>query len=331
MKNALVKRILLILAALIVIAAASGCRVSVSWLAGEHKALTQGNRYLTESEVRVIALEYKARFERYYKDLLSETFWSREVREGVTCEDFIKDRYILEEARALLYLNARAEEEGLTLTDARKEAIHELSTAFYSELSEDERAYLDSGASTVEKVLLFYETAAEEIEKLAEGKHLEVSDEESRVIDVSVLHVKDEETAALLRERVIKGENFATVARANTLDAKIQYSVSREDLLPEIADALFSLKESEISEVMPIAGEYYVFRVDSAYNVLLSSAGKRNLLAARRYENWEPLYREYLQDHPEKLNMSFWNALKLDLSGDFTDHRLFERLSGTSL
>lgn len=297
----------------------SSCLASVSWLTNEKKALIQGRDYLTESEMRIIALEYKSRFEHYYRDLLTESFWEIEVVSGYTYEDYVKDYYILEEAEALLYLNAIAKERNVVLTDVRKEAVRNKAEAYMKSLSDDEKTFLNGvTAEDAEQLLLYYESAFEMIRVLSEGKKLEVSDEESRVVDIQVIRVEDRTSAEMLHERIVNGENFATVARAASLDARIDYSVSREDLSPEIAKIVFMLNDAEETDVIEYGGSFYLIRLVSSVNVLLSSNNRKNLLAARRYENWADEYDRYLKDHPETLSTDFWRSLKLNDNGAYT-------------
>ena len=105
------RKLALFLMLLLTVLPLGGCRTEWVWSFGEKVALSNGKSGLTENEIRVIALEYKCLFESYYKELLGESFWEREVFEGESYEAYIKSEYILEEARALLYLNTVSAEQ----------------------------------------------------------------------------------------------------------------------------------------------------------------------------------------------------------------------------
>ena len=314
---------------LIAVLTLSGCRTEWVWSFGEKVALTNGRNGLTENEIRVIALEYKCLFESYYKELLGEQFWDREVFEGETYEDYIKSEYILEEARALLYLNSVSDERNVSLTDSEREKIRTEARAYYDGyLTDDEKQFIRSDRDMLEQVLLKYALASKVVSDLVKDGKLEVSDEESRVSDVMVIRVVSRELADELSDRILNGENFATLAAMYSEDPEIEYSVSRSDLNDEIRDVIFALKDGEISQVIEYEGNYYLFRNVNSYNVLLSNKEKTNLMAARRYENWNALYEAFMKEHEEKIQLSFWNALRLNEPGDYTYRKsLFSCLS----
>ena len=323
------RKLALFLVFILTVLSLSGCRTEWVWSFGEKVALSNGKSGLTENEIRVIALEYKCLFESYYKELLGETFWDREVFEGESYEAYIKSEYILEEARALLYLNTISDERNVSLTDSEREKIRTEARAYYdSSLTEDEKAFIRSDHDTLESVLIKYAVASKVVSDLVKDGSLEVSDEESRVSDVMVIRVKSRELAEELSSRIQNGENFATLASMYSEDPEIDYSVSRSDLNDEIRDVIFSLKDGEISPVIEYGQDFFIFRNVNPYNILLSNKEKTNLMAARRYENWNAMFESFMKEHEEKIELSFWNALRLNEPGDFTYRKsLFSCLS----
>ena len=311
------KRLFVLLLALLCLSVLPGCRAEWSWSFGGKKALSAGSAGLSETEVRIIALEYKCLFESYYKSLLGDRFWDRPVSDNETYEDYVKSEYILEEARALLYLNEVAKEKKIALSDAETETLRQGASRYYLSLTQDEIDYIKASEENVFEVLKRYALAEKAVTQLIADQKLEVSDEESRVMDVMMIRVLDREFAEDLHERIENGENFATIARSCSLDTVIEYSFARSELVDEMRGILFSLKDGEISDVIAYKGNYYIFRNVSSYNLILSNKEKGNLLAARRYESWESRFRAFAEENEEKISFSFWNGLSLGVSGDF--------------
>ena len=316
-----IKTALIVLASALLLQAA-GCGLSFSWVGRDRKALVQGDLYLTEGEMRVIALEYKTLFESYYEELFSDSFWTEEVDENMTFEEYVKSYYILEESTALLYLCGVAEERSLSVTDAAREDLSQKAESYFSSLTEDEKRFLSCGSETVRDVLIMYETAFLGVESLLSGSRIEVSEEDGRVVDIELIRTTDAETAEALHERIENGENFLTIAKANTVERETSYSVSREELAPEIASVVFSMKAGETSGVIPYGGGYYIFRVLNYNNSLLSVKNRKNLIAVRRYEGWSGEYEAYRSEHPARLSETFFDSLTLSSEGDFRLHSL---------
>ena len=296
----------------------SGCGTEWSWSLSDGRVLTMGKESLSENELRVLALEYKELFESYYGDLLGPEFWTMPVSKDRTFEEYVKTEYVLEEARVLLFLGAVAKERGIVLTNAEEEEIRSAAERFYGELTEDEKKFLNRDPECISKVLLRYASAIRAVTVLIDNEKVEVSDEESRVMDVMVIRLSDEEHAEELLARLRSGENFAAAAKAESENSRIEYSFSRSDLKDPVSRVLFVLKEGEISEVFSYGGSYYIFRNVSSYDALLSCQEKSNLLAVRRHDGWKDLYLAYVSEHEEKIRYSVWDRISLASQGAFS-------------
>ncbi|MBO4411389.1 MAG: peptidylprolyl isomerase [Lachnospiraceae bacterium] len=319
----MVKRVGSFFVLIVLVLTLSACQADWSWTFGEQKLLTMGKLGLTEKEMRVIALEYKCLFESYYKELLGEEFWDREVEEGETFEDYVKSEYVLVESRALLYLNQVASERLLKLNDTESEEVHRRAEAYFGQMTPDEREYFVSDVQAVERVMTLYELASKAVNEMLKDQSFEISDEESRVMDVMVIRVSDKALAEELHERIQNGENFATLAKNYSTDSRVLYSLARSELRTEFRSILFALKNGEVSEVLSYQGEYYLIRNVNSFNLLLSNKEKVNLLAAKRYENWDLAFESFIRENEEKINLKAWEELRLKLAGDYPYYSLF--------
>ncbi len=307
-----------------ILLALSSCTFpTVNWIIGRTEVISMGQEVLTEKEVRLIALQYKTEFEHIYHDLFQEAFWDMEVSDGVTFETYVKEAYIFEECRKLLYLSQEAGKLGITLTVSEEEQIEARADAYMNALSEDALAFSKTDRKTVISVLSLYQTGSKVIEALISDKRLEVSDEESRIADIGVIRLSSEETARAVYERLKNGEDFRSVAEETTTDPVISYSVSKTDVVPELASVLFSMTDNELSGIIRAGDAYYIIRMDQSYNTLLSLNNQRNLVARKRYAAWAEGYEDAEKEMPVKRNKAAFDEIRLNVPGDFPYVSLF--------
>ena len=309
------KRILTILLACALICV-SGC-VHLDFTLGHHIAVSSGGIRITEEELRLIALQYKTENESYYKPLFGMDFWQMKVTEDLTYEEYIREYYIFNECRAILCLLEIADEQGISLTGAEKEEASAAAEAYFQALTEDAKTFTGADAGDAEELFRAYMIAGKTVEKLIEGKKLEVSDEESRVADFAIIRLGSQKEAEEILARYQAGESFLTLAKENSLDEKIEYTASREDLLPAAADIVFSMSSGDISDIILAGDSYFIIYLENSYDTLLSLNHKRNLLAERRFEGWKDVYEEYLSGSELKRDNRMFQALSLSEDGDF--------------
>ena len=303
-----------------------GC-IPLDFTLGHHIAVSSGGNQLTEEELRLIALQYKTENESYYKPLLGIDFWQMNVTKDMTYEEYIREYYIFSECRAVLLLLKVAQEQGITLTGLENEQAESAANAYYAALTEDERSF--TGAAEADALDLFraYMIAGKTVEKLIEGKKLEVSDEESRVVDLGVIRLATQKKAEEIYGRIKAGESFRTLANEYSLDDKTEYTASREELLPSVADIVFSMSNGDISDIISCNGSYFILYLENSYDMLLSLNHKRNLLAERRFDGWEELYEEYLKGSDLKRDNRMFDQLSLSQDGDFPYIDMFKFLN----
>ncbi len=322
------KKRLLIFSIIIAVLFTSCAKTKVLFRFSEKGILSAGSLVLTESEVRLIALSYGSRYDKYYRSMFEGNFWETEVSEGFTFEDYVKEYAVYAEGKALLYLSLLAEEMNLSLNADQEEKAEAAAEKYFSSLNENDLQFTGATLSSVRSLMKRYLLSELVVGKLSEGKDSGISDEEARVIDVEVLHVRSEEEAETLLSRVKRGENFSLLANENTVDEKVAYSLSREDLLPEVRELLFGMQENQISKIVEIGSEYFIFRLDSAYNTILSENEKKNLTAVKKFRLWGDAYQELSEEKPIALSHVLWDGIHFsDYEGEM-DADLFSYLPG---
>ena len=324
------RKLLAFLILFVLIGTAACERPAVNFRRGDVIVLSDGERHLTEPEVLLVALEYKCRFESYYRDLIGEDFWDTELRDGVRFDEYVREYYIFAECRALIVLSEMAFSDGLKLSASEEETLEKAAARYYEGLGEKERAYTKADADDVFRLLSKYALAEKEITLLKKnGGQLDVSFEESRVADIQLIAVDTRSLADEVERRIQEGENFMTLATTYSIEERISYSVAKGDLKPALNAAVFKMREGEVSEVIPCADRYYIIRLSNSYNTLLSGNNKTNLLASRAYDSWREPFEDALRTRNIKRDNRFFRELPLKTEERLDSNALFSYLKVT--
>ncbi len=304
----------------------SGCNLRVNWVPGREVLISSDNVELTGAEVRILSLAYKTEFESIYSDLLGDSFWDTEVSSEMSYEDYIKEYFVFRECRALIYLEEQARSENLSLSDIEEELISDTAKAVYEKMSADDHAYTRASENDMARLMRHYYIAIREVSRLSPDE-ASVSDEESRVADFSVIRLSSRADAEAVMERMSQGESFTKLASECTIDRETVYSAAKGELIPELDEAVFSMKDGETSDIIEAAGSFFIIRLNSSYNLLLSLNNKRNIIANRTFGGWSDFYREQEDKVILRRNKLLWEEIRLNTEGDYTDFGFFEALS----
>jgi len=124
----------------------------------------------------------------------------------------------------------------------------------------------------------------------------------------------EEETKAIivaLREKIMKGADFATVAKESSEEAETAAkggdlgTVQRGQLPPNIEKAVFSLKAGEVSQPVPEATGFFLFKMEDLRNTTLEEATPKirdTLIAAAAEHVLEKVRAEF----PVKFNDNYF-------------------------
>ena len=304
----------------------TGCSARVNWIPGREVLISSDNVELTGAEVRILSLAYKTEFESVYSELLGDDFWHTEVAPGMRYEDYIKEYFVYRECRALIYLEEQAGSGNLSLSDVEEERIRDCAKAVYGKMSETDLSYTRASEKDLRNLMRHYYIAVRELRRIS-PEEVSVSDEESRVADFSVIRLRSREDAEEVLERMAHGESFTQLASECTIDRQTAYSAAKGELIPELDEAVFSMKNGETSDIIEAGGSFYIVRLNSSYNLLLSVNNKRNIIAERTFLGWSDFYKEQEQKIVLRRNAKLWDEIRLDAEGDFSDFGFFEALS----
>jgi len=297
-------------------------KIKVSF-ADERVVFSAGDVELNDAQVRLIALQAVSNFTKFYRSLLGEDFFEKEISEGVTFEEYVREYFMMRECEALLLLNKSADETQKKLSDVQRENLEKSAKSTYETLNKAQLELTGAKEEDVYQLLYFYLVAERVIESNIDEKKIEVSDEESRVMDISVIHMKNYTEALKVESRLENGENFVTVAKESTVDKVLTYSVSRSDLVESMQTELFSMSTGDISKVLEVDKEYYIVRIDNSYNKTLSNQYKNNMIATRSYSGWENLLKSLKNTYSVKISYEYYNKIPMKNDGYVTDFDLF--------
>ena len=282
----------------------TGCknRISINTSLGDSYLFAIGSHEFKLSAAKIIMMDFKCRYENNYVNISGEDFWKKEVEDGQTFAEFVKNQYIFDELKNLEALNLLAKKYKLSLTSSEIKSAEEAGEEYVEALNEAERNFSDATKESAITMMKKYALAQKTIDYLSADINTEISKNEARVVTIQEISVASEEVANSLKERIDKGEDFTSIARENSQDSEIESNVARGDLAEELEDSVFALESGEVSEVLSYEGNYYIIKCMNDYDEELSAANQEKILEQRIYESWHGEVESYLQEEGINLN-----------------------------
>ncbi len=261
-----------------------------------------------------------------YQSVFGPEVWSlpvsgeREDNYGAYFVDKMKE--FLQDIRTLDLL---AEEKGIAPGSADMERLRQLTTEFYSGLTEDDFALMrNCTEQDVLTMYISYFTACQTAEYLLQGVDTEVPDADAKVIEVQQIVVSDQAQADQLWQEVnVEGANFAYYARQSSEDPDITLTLAKSEKDDLLYQTAFSLEENEISDVFEQDGRYYILKCTNAYDQKATQARKEKLESAIRSTAFRNSYEEYADQHIIRFREDFWDSIDLSEYPDSTANNFF--------
>ena len=261
-----------------------------------------------------------------YQSVFGTEVWSlpvsgeREDSYGAYFVDKMKE--FLQDIRTLDLL---AEEKGIAPGSADMERLRQLTTEFYSGLTEDDFALMrNCTEQDVLTMYISYFTACQTAEYLLQGVDTEVPDADAKVIEVQQIVVSDQAQADQLWQEVnVEGANFAYYARQSSEDPDITLTLAKSEKDDLLYQTAFSLEENEISDVFEQDGRYYILKCTNAYDQKATQERKEKLESAIRSTTFRNSYQEYADQHIIRFREDFWDSIDLSEYPDSTANNFF--------
>lgn len=298
--------------------------------AGELIALVGDIRvYYNEAMVYLKSVQ-----DKYEKDY-GKDIWNVDIfGDGKTFGEHIKDE-VIKQITEIKVICDKAEQEGIYLTEEEKADAASYAAEHFAGLSDaDIDRYLVSRE-------LLEQVYSENIlaEKVFETKTIDVDtnvpDLTARQITVQHILIYgtelDEEgnrkplpfeqresayeKINLLLERARNGEDFYSLAEANSEDDVIEYTFGRGGGPDKFSDAFeqaaFNLKTGEISDVITTDYGWHIIYCVTDFNEDATTQVKENIIEERRTKLFADLYEQWSADYDVVINSDVWDAISL--------------------
>ena len=260
---------------------------------------------------------YLCNYQNIYGNEYGVNLWEHDfgaMHEEDTLESYVKN-VTLSELANIICMNLLAEEKGLELTDAELALAEDAADEYYSSLSKEETAYMGIDKNDLQEFYRRYAIAEKLYSTLTQGVNEEVSDDEARVIRVLQICVKSADDAREVQEKLENGDDFASVASNYNEATTIETTMKRGDYPSEVDLIAFNLDNNEQSDMITTSEGYYFIKCLSKYEEDLTEQNKISIIAQRQKQQFDDVFREFVEASEFQLNEEIWDDIDIDTTG----------------
>lgn len=276
--------------------------------------------YTIPQAMIVVATE-RNRYEAVYTDRI----WNVKMdEEGTTFETYLLEQIksFLEEMRTVTMM---AKERGIRLNGAEMETISRLTDDYYKRLTQEDIDYMGIRKEDVQWMYEEYCLANKMVTETTKDMDLEVSDSEAKVIGLEQIEVWNEETAELVSRKVREeGADFAAIAAEYSLNPDLKRRLGRGEEEEALENAVFALKEGEISGVIQVGPAYYIVKCTNEYDVDATRERKKALEIEKKDQVFRQIYNEYTEENPVDFGEGMWKSLEFSGGDGCTTTNFFQ-------
>jgi len=265
---------------------------------------------------------YLANYQNIYGEAYTLDLWEHDFGDE-SLEEYVKT-ITLNKLVTVACMTQLAGQQGLALTEEDEANILEAASAYYDSLTEKDKGYLNVSEVEIAEYYRHYVLAQKVYYYLTGEINGEVSDDEARVMEVMQIYVTDPEDAAIVREKLQNGEDFASVANMYNELPSIQANICRDDLPEEAELVAFRLDNNEVSEVIAVENGYYFIKCLDKYNEALTEANKVTIVEKREKEAFDDVYNEFVESLTSYINEDVWETLKVDSTSEVVTDSFFD-------
>ncbi len=261
-----------------------------------------------------------------YSDVYGKEIW--DVAIGDTGETF--QSHLLGEIRSFLQelktMNHLADEHEIELTSQDKEQLKQLAAEYFSSLSEDDITYMGITEDDVYYMYEQYHRANKLVSELTQDVNLEISDSEAKVISVQEIKLNDAETARSVYEQAVaEGADFASIARANSIDSEIDKQVGRNERSKTYEDIVFGLQAGDVSEpIQESEQDYIIVKCINDYDEAATLERKQRLSLQRKNQAFKQIYDTYAAGHTVDVQSELWEQISFSEEDRSTTTNFFK-------
>lgn len=285
---------------------------------------------------------YLTTVQNQYEAVYGDAIWNMSP-DGESLELQIKEMVLAKVAQVTV-MNLMAEEDGVTLNADEEAKVNEASTNFYSSLTEAEINALDINEDVVKNAYRKYALAEKFYKDAISNVSTEVSDDEARKVTVMAImfktYTEDAEgkktkfseralmetldKAKKVREQAISGEvDFESLALTYSNEDVITYSFGRGESSSIVEEAVFSLGNGDISEIVETDYGYSIFKCVSNFDIEETALNKAAIIEARKSKAFGDKYESFLKVITKSLNKKLYDSIGLIKDENVTTSSFF--------
>lgn len=292
--------------------------------------LTVGSLEATYEEILIYMQSQKQEIETLY----GSDIWSYQLDDqGITYGDKLKDQ-VLEEIVYIKTICAQADSLEIALSEDEVMDVLGYTADFLSNFTSDDLKYYGITEDTVRKIYEENVLANKIYERLTLNVNTDVSDEEVRHVILWYLLIakytydedgnrvdyteeeliEQKKRAEEIYERAAE-EDFYILARENSSDEdEIEIVVGRGEMKPEFEEAVFVLKENEITEILEDETGYFIFYCKSEMDKGAAAEAKEKIIVERQNSAFYINYNAWLAETEIIIQEELWD--KINFSDD---------------
>lgn len=294
--------------------------------AAEGALMVVGNESISYEE----AFAYIYMLKQQYEPGMSEDIWSFQVEDGVTFEDYAKEK-IVNELTQLKIICQEAEKLEIALDEDEVQEAKNMASRFMETVStEDATEYgltEELMASVYEDHILaqkVYEISTNEVDT-------NISDEEAKQITVQYLMVMtkgtdkngqkvdmtaEEKKAAkkkaksLYKKAKDLDSSFYAFADTNTDANEVEITFGKSDMPEDFGEAAMDLKTEEMSKLIKGRNGYYIVYCVSDFDEEATIAKKEETIAKQQDEMFRQKYAEWSENKKLIISTALWDEIE---------------------
>lgn len=270
-----------------------------------------GDNNVTVTEYSLVLLEIQRQYESYYQEILGEDIWTREIEDGTTFAQYVKEDIVLDELVTLEALQIVAEELNITLTETEQADVKQAAEEYMATAGKETISYCRSNQELVQMLMEKYLIAGKVITYYTEQTDLEVSENEARAIRIQVLTLEDAETANQVTAALEEGTSFQTITERFGTEEPTEYNVVRRELLGEMEEVAFSLAQGECSSVLETENGFCVIYCINDYLSDMTEGNRENIVRQRIYDAWFSKVQEVRVEASLTMSDSQWDKIQM--------------------
>ncbi|MGX8714191.1 MAG: foldase protein PrsA [Lachnospiraceae bacterium] len=265
------------------------------------------------NEAMILAAAQKKVVEAVY----GQEIWAINAGES-TIEDVTKSA--LQSALSKMYtMDLMAEKYEIQPSDADQAALDNCINTYMGYLTDEEKKESGVTEEQVRKVYTAYYTSQTLVDRLTEDMVSDISDDQAKVVRAEQIYIKktDEDRTEYVQDLLARAkeakeeDDFLTLARSYNEKSKEEITVMRGDLPKAAEEALFSMRDGEISDIIEVTGGYFIFHCTEDYDAQATAENKRTIARKQREADFIKQYEEFIGSLSAQFNKEAWEKVTM--------------------